>query len=182
MASVPRKGGGVCCDLAGAGCSHSGGRRRTGSQQHRSLGGGPIGSPGGQDRPPTAKSPGHYREEELVQYTEKGKREKPATPPTLFPPAAGRARTGGGFTGWPGSSDKCTILRGQSPASQSPISKLRAPAPAPQNPLFQDPGPRPPHPPTCQARSGVLAQLQGAELALRSPAQVKGTQGFLPQP
>lgn len=69
MASVPRKGGGVCCDLAGAGCSHSGGRRRTGSQQHRSLGGGPIGSPGGQDRPPTAKSPGHYREEELVQYT-----------------------------------------------------------------------------------------------------------------
>lgn len=39
----------------------------------------------------------------------------------------------------PGSSDKCTILRGQSPASQSPISKLRAPAPAPQNPLFQDP-------------------------------------------
>lgn len=39
----------------------------------------------------------------------------------------------------PGSSDKCTILRGQSPASQSPLSKLRAPAPAPQNPLFQDP-------------------------------------------
>lgn len=32
--------------------------------------------------------------------TEKGKREKPATPPTLFPPAAGRARAGGEFTGW----------------------------------------------------------------------------------
>lgn len=70
MASVPRKAGGVCCNLAGAGCSHSGGRLRTGSQQHRSLGGGPISFPGGQDKPPTAESPGHYREEEpRVQHT-----------------------------------------------------------------------------------------------------------------
>ena len=39
------------------------GKTEAGAQQHRSLGGGPISSPGGQDRPPTAESPGHYREE-----------------------------------------------------------------------------------------------------------------------
>lgn len=34
------------------------------------------------------------------ELTEKRKRKKPATPHTLFPPAAGRDRTGGDFIGW----------------------------------------------------------------------------------
>lgn len=70
MASVPRKAGGVCCHLAGAGCSHSGERLRTESKQHGLLGWGPIGSPGGWDRPPASESPGLYREEgPCVQHT-----------------------------------------------------------------------------------------------------------------
>lgn len=37
----------------------------------------------------------------------------------------------------PGPSDKCTVLRGQSPAAQSPVSKLTASAPAPQTVFFK---------------------------------------------